>query len=494
MMSFSSGSARLLKACLCHRLSQSQSNVSCSARTEILRSHLRKCAVPVVVLSQRNYSTLKCDNLHNNTLSLCKVKVCQHAKTSSSPSVPKVSHHSTLSSSLKDQDKLKCRPELSERRFYSVRWASSQSALALPPAESLEKMRDRYKCLGRKKIRFVLDPDLAELMVDKVFPDGSLEKEKALIIETSPGPGILTRQLLNSGARRLLAMEREKAFLPTLGKVASHSDGRLRAMHADFFSMHYHGTSVIKPPIVRTPQVFEGIEPVPWEADIPIKVIGSIPYKKERTHAYIITSQLLERLASFKYGRVEFNIFMSEACYDVMSQPAGNMFKYRALSALMQLSCDIQLLHKEPLTSFNPYFSGEQNNSISNTKDQTLCLVRITPKRDLFINHHLSQQQAFIFVYFVRQLLVKRKQHLAKIIESWAPGHADIIHQFGYTDKTRTGDVQPADLLRIYTSICQLESFNGSWMGEDVIEYASRALELDEEDIIENIMSQGIQN
>ena len=77
---------------------------------------------------------------------------------------------------------------------------------------------------------------------------------------------------------------------------------------------------------------------------------------------------------------------------------------------------------------------------------------------------------------------------------SWAPGHADIIHQFGYTDKTRTGDVQPSDLLRIYTSICQLESFNGSWMGEDVIEYASRALELDEEDIIENIMSQGIQN
>ena len=65
-------------------------------------------------------------------------------------------------------------------------------------------------------------------------------------------------------------MEREKAFLPTLGKVASLSDGRLKAMHADFFSMHYHGTSVIKPPIVRTPQVFEGIEPVPWEAGTPI--------------------------------------------------------------------------------------------------------------------------------------------------------------------------------------------------------------------------------
>ncbi len=132
-------------------------------------------------------------------------------------------------------------------------------------------------------------------------------------------------------------MEREKAFLPALGAVASHSEGRLRAMHADFFSMHYHGTSVIKPPIVRIPQVFEGMEPVPWEADIPIKVIGSLPHKKERTHAYIITSQLLERLASFKYGRVEFNIFMSESCYNVspdrahrLSIPKQNILRERA--------------------------------------------------------------------------------------------------------------------------------------------------------------------
>ncbi|XP_022103189.1 dimethyladenosine transferase 2, mitochondrial-like [Acanthaster planci] len=349
----------------------------------------------------------------------------------------------------------------------------------LPPAETIEELREKYKCLRKtKKNRFVLRPELARLVVNKVWPDGNLAKEKALIVETSPGPGILTRQLLNSGAPQIVSLEREKPYLPGLGALASKATGRLRVMHADFFAMHYHGTKDLHPPLVRIDKVFEGLKAVPWEADIPIKVIGSLPHRNERTQAYLIASQLLERLSSFKYGRVQFNVFMSEGCYKVISQPAGNMSKYRALSALMQMSCDIELLHSEPQVSFRlPTSSGEASRTNFSDKDLSLCLVRLTPKRDLFIKHQLSQHQAFVFVYFVRQVLAKRRQLMSKMIEAWAPGHGDIVHDFGYDKETLTGSVNPTDLLRIYMAICHLDSFNGSWMGEDMVGYASRVLD-----------------
>ena len=37
-------------------------------------------------------------------------------------------------------------------------------------------------------------------------------------------------------------------------------------MHADFFSMHYHGSKEIHPPVVRIDKVFDKLEAVPWEA------------------------------------------------------------------------------------------------------------------------------------------------------------------------------------------------------------------------------------
>lgn len=46
-----------------------------------------------------------------------------------------------------------------------------------------------------------------------------------------------------------------------------------------------------------------------------------------------------------------------------------------------------------------------------------LYLTQLTPKQDLFLRHKLSQQQAFVFVYFMRQSLSKRSAKLTEIIE-----------------------------------------------------------------------------
>ncbi len=60
---------------------------------------------------------------------------------------------------------------------------------------------------------------------------GSLDD--VTVIEVGPGPGGLTRALLASGARKVVAVERDDRCLPALAEIAGHYPGRLSIVHAD---------------------------------------------------------------------------------------------------------------------------------------------------------------------------------------------------------------------------------------------------------------------
>jgi 16S rRNA (adenine1518-N6/adenine1519-N6)-dimethyltransferase len=53
------------------------------------------------------------------------------------------------------------------------------------------------------------------------------------VIEVGPGPGGLTRALLEAGADPLIAIEKDARFLPLLEPLIEWSGGRLRIMHGD---------------------------------------------------------------------------------------------------------------------------------------------------------------------------------------------------------------------------------------------------------------------
>src|SRR4051812_30283414 len=56
--------------------------------------------------------------------------------------------------------------------------------------------------------------------------------EGRAVIEVGPGPGGLTRALLEAGAR-VIAVEKDARFLPLLGELADAADGRLDVVEAD---------------------------------------------------------------------------------------------------------------------------------------------------------------------------------------------------------------------------------------------------------------------
>ncbi|PDQ21225.1 16S rRNA (adenine(1518)-N(6)/adenine(1519)-N(6))-dimethyltransferase [Mesorhizobium sanjuanii] len=62
---------------------------------------------------------------------------------------------------------------------------------------------------------------------------------EAAVIEVGPGPGGLTRALLFSGARRVIAVERDERCLEALAEVSNHYPGRLEVIAGDALKMDF---------------------------------------------------------------------------------------------------------------------------------------------------------------------------------------------------------------------------------------------------------------
>ena len=57
--------------------------------------------------------------------------------------------------------------------------------------------------------------------------------EKTTVVEVGPGPGGLTRALLLAGAKKVIAIEKDKTTEPILSQIVEASDGRLEVIFGD---------------------------------------------------------------------------------------------------------------------------------------------------------------------------------------------------------------------------------------------------------------------
>jgi 16S rRNA (adenine1518-N6/adenine1519-N6)-dimethyltransferase len=84
---------------------------------------------------------------------------------------------------------------------------------------------DALKSLGQN---FLLDLNITQKVARAAGPlDG------AVVVEIGPGPGGLTRALLSLGARRVVAIERDRRAIPALEEIGAHYPGRLDIIEGD---------------------------------------------------------------------------------------------------------------------------------------------------------------------------------------------------------------------------------------------------------------------
>ncbi|XP_066532083.1 dimethyladenosine transferase 2, mitochondrial [Hoplias malabaricus] len=320
--------------------------------------------------------------------------------------------------------------------------------------------------------RFVVDPGLAAIVAHHVAPDA--EEGTAVFFECNPGPGVLTRTLLNCGAQRVVALESDKAFLPELRALENSLDGQLEVVHCDFFKLDPIGHGSMKPPAMYSEKLFTdlGISEVPWTADVPVKVVGIFSQRNERNMLWKLLYALFERISIFRYGRVELIMFISEKNYTKLVARPGNNKSYQALSALFQMSCHIQLLHQEPWSSF---LTTSRNGGLAIPKstevpNDHLCLVRITPRADLF-SSALTPFNSSTLVLMVKQCLTRRRGKLLDKLNSWCPGSGrSFLQQLGVREDVLTGQLSPDQYRRLFEMMEKSEQFTQSWLYSEILE------------------------
>lgn len=340
----------------------------------------------------------------------------------------------------------------------------------LKPDVGFGKLSSRvYKSRSETK-RYVTSPRVAETVVRMLR---GKRKAGQLILECNPGPGVLTRALLASGAR-VIALESDKHFLPGLKSLRDSVNGRLEVIYCDFFKLDPRNRGTVTPPVMTSDMLFQylGMKAHPWKKGFPLKVVGILPVKTERNTLWKILHDLYSCSSIYKYGRAELNLFVSEKeCRKLTANPQTPGL-YQSLSVLGQTACAIKVLCTEPTSSFDAYtVKGQlEKQRHRESLEQNLCFIQLTPHRNLFTGT-LTPFNYDVFFHMLRQCFMKRNAKLIDHLPSLSPIDAVyILKQIKKPKDVRVVDMYPEDFQRLFETIECSEDDTCKWLYDEFME------------------------
>ncbi len=189
----------------------------------------------------------------------------------------------------------------------------------LPP---LKDVISRHQLRGKKSLgqHFLLDLNLTSKIARYA---GNLDQFD--ILEIGPGPGGLTRSLLNEGARKVVAIEKDSRCIEALEEIQATFPGRLKLLQGDALSTN----------------ASEHL------AD-PVRIIANLPYN--------IGTELLVRWLTSKtwpsFWQSMTLMFQKEVANRIVASPGSKA--YGRLSVMSQWRCDTKIAFNVPATAFTP--------------------------------------------------------------------------------------------------------------------------------------------
>jgi 16S rRNA (adenine1518-N6/adenine1519-N6)-dimethyltransferase len=189
----------------------------------------------------------------------------------------------------------------------------------LPPLRDVINTHDlkARKSLGQN---FLLDLNLTAKIARQAGDMSGCD-----VLEIGPGPGGLTRGLLAEGARRVLAIEKDKRCLPALNEIADAYPGRLTVIEGDALE--------IDPLAYLTP---------------PIRIAANLPYN-------VGTELLVRWLTPDEWPPFWDSLtlmFQREVAERIVAKPGSKA--YGRLALLAQWRADARIVMNLPPEAFTP--------------------------------------------------------------------------------------------------------------------------------------------
>lgn len=189
----------------------------------------------------------------------------------------------------------------------------------LPPLRDIIEL---HKLSAKKNLgqNFLLDLNLTRKIARQA---GTLDG--CDILEIGPGPGGLSRAILENNPRKLLVIERDDRCLPALQQIAAH----------------YHTPMEIRSGDALALDVSEDLS-------APVKIIANLPYN--------IGTELLVRWLTPSiwppFWQSLTLMFQKEVAERIVAQPGSK--SYGRLSILAQWRCDVCMMMEIPPQAFWP--------------------------------------------------------------------------------------------------------------------------------------------
>ena len=189
----------------------------------------------------------------------------------------------------------------------------------LPP---LKDVISKHKLSAKKSLgqNFLLDLNLTSKIARYA---GNLEQSD--VLEIGPGPGGLTRSLLNEGARKVVAIEKDTRCIAALEEVQTKFTGKLKIVQGDALSTE-----------------------VRQYLTHPVQIIANLPYN--------IGTELLVRWLNSttwpSFWQSMTLMFQKEVANRIVASPGSKA--YGRLSVMAQWRCNTKIAFNIPATAFTP--------------------------------------------------------------------------------------------------------------------------------------------
>jgi len=217
------------------------------------------------------------------------------------------------------------------------------------------------------------------------------------VLEVGPGPGGLTRALLEAGAE-VTAVETDARFLPLLATLAEAAPGRLKVIHADALT------------IEETAQVGAGAA-----------VVANLPYT--------VGSPLLVKWLTGSFRPASLTLmFQAEVARRIAARPGDE--DYGRLAVIAQAVCEARIAMNLPARAFTPPPKVDS------------AVVRLTPRPERPADPILEALQKVTAAAFGQ-----RRKMLRSSVK--ALGGAALCEQAGIDPDARAETVDVAGFLRM---------------------------------------------
>lgn len=248
--------------------------------------------------------------------------------------------------------------------------------------------------LKRYGQHFLTDPRLIARIASAA---GDLRR--GTVFEIGPGPGGLTRALLDAGAAHVVAIEYDPRALPALEEVSAAYPGRLDVIQADALETDLPGLS-----------------------DVPRKIVANLPYN--------ISTVLLTRwLAQIEAFDGLTLMFQKEVAERLAAKPRTK--QYGRLSVLTQSLCHINKAFDLAPGAFHP------------PPKVSSSVVVLTPKK-VKLPCRLKTLEACTAAGFGQ-----RRKTLRSSLKSWTGSPESLLEGVGLSPSARAEELSPTDFVRL---------------------------------------------